>query len=222
MTNDAIEVASEWISAKDALANLSIGGRNPVEAQAMLAEYLRAGHLKARAEAVWISTEANLGKAWKSDLVSPEVERNIDVPVRYWRTDKHALTDRARWRWPFNKFFYTLGTNPIKRRMFKGVTFSHNSLAALQPDHFRSSKKKKSGRSLDVEARDAGWMEIVRISQEGRLNSDQYKTRKSLIEELYHRLQLPDETLRLGEGQIGEIASMVVKVLKPQHLADPE
>lgn len=216
MTNGSGEDGGEWMTANDALLKLMAKGMDPATAKSMLAEYLRDGLLSARVDAAWISTESNLNKAWKSEENGERVEQSIIVPVKYWRSDRRALDDRARWRWPFNKFFYTIATNPIKRRMLRGVSFSVQELVKLQPDLFPGEIKPKRGRNPDVSARDAGWMEIVRLSQEGQLNSDTFKTVTGLKDELQARLKLtPNGPSRLGEQQIKEIASMVIKVLKP-------
>ena len=216
MEGDATVEEVEWIAASDALDILTRGGENPVNVQAMLAEYLRAGSLRARAEAVWTTSENALGAAWKSDASSETVEREIEVPLRYWRSDKRALVDRARWRWPFNKFFYTVTVKPLKRRMFKGVRFNSGDLAKLQPGYFISSKKAPRGRKHDPSGRDRGWLALVAISQEGQLHSDQYKLQGDLEAEIQERLRRPNGKLALGQGQIREIASQVMNVLEPR------
>ena len=207
---------TEWISAKETLAVLSTEGRNPVSVKAMIADYLRDGLLEARAEAVWVSTEPNLGKSWKTDDVTADVERNIVVPVRYWRTDRRAETDRARWRWPYNKFFYTLAASPLKRRMFKGITFSTRDLTNLQPKDFSGRVTRPRGRNLDKGRRDAGWLEIVKLAQGEHFNLDFFETQNDLIEQLKTTLQDAEGNLRLGETQIAEIARMVHPLLKPR------
>lgn len=86
------------------------------------------------------------------------------VPVSYWRSDKRAAADRNRWQLPVNKFTYTVNVKPLKRRMLRGVELKLPDLERLRPTLFEPSKKSHGGRKHDVSARDAGWMEIVRIS----------------------------------------------------------
>lgn len=65
-------------------------------------------------------------------------------------------------------------------------------------------------------ARDAGWLEVVRISQDGMLHSGKFNTISSLKEELSFRLQQGKDKSRLGINQIDEIAKMVLPTLKPR------
>lgn len=213
---------AKWMAASDALNIMTRDGENPVDIQAMLAEYLRAGTLRARVSSVWTTTEKSLATAWKGLSSDSPVEHDIEVPVRYWRSDRRALDDRARWRWPVNKFFYTIAGKPLKRRMFAGVHFNTDDLAKLQPQYFTSVRKPRRGRKTDVSARDRGWLVVVTLSQDGLLHADKFKSQSELEVEMQDRLKLSNGMLALGQGQIREIASMVIKILKPQHVAISE
>lgn len=217
MLEDLANTDVEWISAKDALLQATERGHDPVAFKAAIAEYLRDELLTATAKAVWVSTEVNLTKAWKSHHSADDVERDITVPVRYWRSDKRATTDRPRWRWPYNQFFYTVSLNPVKLRMMTGVKFRIQDLKKLRPDIFGPAKRSTSGRKHDVSARDAGWLEIVRLATEGRLSYTIFKTGTDLQNELEERLQNADGTLRLGKTQVSEISRQVVLILKSAH-----
>lgn len=212
---------SEWILANDAYMHLIGKNVDPVTAKSSIADFLRDGYLQARAKGVWISTDTKLSEAWRSHATCSEVERDIDVPTKYWRSDLNAIPDRARWRWPCNQFFYTLSAKPRKRRMFRGVSLERKGLERLFPDIFRDIQKPKAGRKPDVSGRDAGWLEIVRISQEGPLDIDRFRTIESLIEELHARLLLGNgNTSRLGQNQVREIASQTWKALKPRRIIE--
>ncbi|WP_277981171.1 hypothetical protein [Sphingomonas phyllosphaerae] len=210
---------SEWILANDAYMHLIGKNVDPITAKSSIADFLRDGYLQARAKGVWISTDTKLSEAWRSHATCSEVERDIDVPTKYWRSDLNAIPDRARWRWPYNQFFYTLSLKPRRRRMFRGVSLERKGLERLFPDIFREIQKSKVGRKHDVSARDAGWLVIVELSQEGLLDKDTYPTAESLKVEMQHRLTMPDgDTLRLGQNQVGEIARHTWRRLKPRKI----
>ncbi len=103
--------------------------------------------------------------------------------------------------------------------MFRGVSLERKGLERLFPDIFREIQKSKVGRKHDVSARDAGWLVIVELSQEGLLDKDTYPTAESLKVEMQHRLTMPDgDTLRLGQNQVGEIARHTWRRLKPRKI----
>ncbi len=218
MTDEAATTDDRWIKAYDALQLAIARGEDPVAFKGAIAEYLRDGMLQARAKAVWTTSETNMLKAWRAQDTAEDVQLDVVVPVSYWRSDKRAAADRNRWQWPVNKFTYTVNVKPLKRRMIRGVELKLPDLERLRPTLFEPPKKSRGGRKHDVSARDAGWMEIVGISQDGLLNSDTYKTITSLKDEMKHRLQDADGDLRLGQKQIDEIAKQVVAVLKPRSV----
>lgn len=128
MTEQAANAEGEWISADDASKLAIERSEDIVTFQSSVAQLLRHGLLKARAEAVWIEKEPVLSKAWKNISSAENIERNILVPVNYWRSDIRASEDRERWRWPVNKFAYTINENPFRRRMIAGVEFCLSDL----------------------------------------------------------------------------------------------
>lgn len=216
MSGDERQVETRWIKASEALELAVEKGEDPVAFKGAVAEFLRDGLLTARAEAIWTTTEANMHKAWRTHKEAADITRDLIVPVNYWRYDKRAAHDRSRWRWPYSKFMYTINIKPLKRRMIMGVELSLNDLERLRPSLFKPIKKNRSGRPPEVIARDAGWLEVVRISQDGMLHSGKFKTITSLKEEMKFRLQQEDGKLRLGINQIDEIAGMVLPTLKPR------
>lgn len=207
---------SEWILANDAYMHLIGKNVDPITAKSSIADFLRDGYLQARAKGVWISTDTKLSEAWRSHATCSEVEQDIVVPTKYWRSDLNAISDRARWRWPYNQFFYTLSAKPRKRRMFRGVSLERKGLERLFPDIFRDTKKPTVGRPPNVSGRDAAWLVIVELSQEGILDSDNFTTIESLREEMDARLMLADGTSRLGQNQMKQIAKQTWQRLKPR------
>lgn len=46
-----------------------------------VAEFLRAGLLTARAEAIWTTTEVNMHKAWRTHKEATDITRDLTVPA---------------------------------------------------------------------------------------------------------------------------------------------
>ncbi|UZK70485.1 hypothetical protein OKW76_05425 [Sphingomonas sp. S1-29] len=214
---------SSWISASDAVdALVATGTIDTLAAKAMLADYLRDGRLSAKAKSVWINTASNAATlSWKIEPNNETVERDVMVPVRYWRSDKRALEDRSRWRWPTNQFYYTITVKPLKRRMFSGVRFDKAELHHLLPQVFAAVGKAKRGRPPEIEKRDAIWTEVVRMIFASELTRKNYPDQLSLTDALMDRLRYgPDGKLRAGQVQIREVAGMAHKLLGPADSAN--
>ncbi len=203
-----------WIKASDA-SDLAIRcGEDVVAFRAAAAEFLRDGRLRARAEAVWISCETNMNKAWESISTTENVERNIEVPVRYWRADIRAATDRNRWRWMLNNFACTIGTKPLKRRMIMGVEFLLDDLKDIKPNLFDGAAKKTRGPDKDIENIENGWLQIVRISQSTQgLNLERFRSAASLQKVIEDRLADANGHTKPGKEKIKGISSKVYKLL---------
>ncbi len=213
MVANAKGLTDDWLSANEAVRILTGQGQNPVDVKEMLADYLRDGLLKARAEAVWTTSELNLGKAWKTDEIAEDVRRDSPVPLQEWRTDKRAKADRDRWRWPYDKFFYTITSKPLKRRMFKGVRFSISDLAKLQPKAFLGVAPRTRGRKVDVARRDRGWLTVLELALGDRFHRGFFKDQNDLEQEMQNLLQDECGKLALGQNQIQEIARLVLPMV---------
>lgn len=218
MTKSESEVSSPkdgWTSAKDILA-ISINNQiDPLLVKNTLADFLRDGFLRVRVSATWISEETLLSRA----IIIPvagDVERNVIIEPKRWKSDKWHTSDRDRWRWPTNIFFHTLRRSPFKRRIFRGVSFSNDDLNRLRPDWFGSTKPQR-GRKHDTGPRDLGWLEVVELALSGELQKPEFETQARIAAELEQMLAVSGDNLRLGKNQIAEIAYKTASRLRAKR-----
>lgn len=154
-----MEEADEWLPARRTLAALTADGRNPADAEAMIASYLRNGHLRACADQIWRSDERFTQNAWKS---CPPDSIGGPIPRMYWRYEKAIIEDRAQWRFVADRFLVTTRLRPRRRIMMRGVRFNLHDLQILQPISFgKASTRPKRGRPVETEKRDAAWLALL-------------------------------------------------------------
>lgn len=210
--SEASNTTDDWISAKDVIAIAISNQIEPLLLKNALADFLRDGFLRVHVKATWISTETLLSRAIAIP-VEGEIERNVIVQTKLWRSDRWLAADQARWRWPTNTFFYTLRKSPIKRRIFRGVRFSNDDLKRLRPDWFGSTKPQR-GRKHDTGPRDLGWLAVMELALTGELQKSEFQIQARIAAELKEMLALPGDKLLLGENQIDEIAKKTAARLR--------
>ena len=192
--------SGDWISASDALKKYErlLGGR--AAAKETLAEHLRDGNLRAIAEQKWVSVEPTIKKAWKNEAERAEAENAVELKPALFRSSKRWLTDKADWRWPFDKASITFRTKPMKRHMLAGMKFASADLIKITgaPDPRSGGSPGKKEQWVTF------WHGMIDLAQVGRLNHANFPTQRKLRDELLegYGVDLSDKSITPATRQI--------------------
>jgi hypothetical protein len=189
---------SDWIPASEALELLKDHFSGSVATKQMLADRLRDGHLRARADRIWNTYETVLAKAWRSD---PDDDAkslvDVEIPTLIWRKSKRWRLDQENWRWPVNKFHVTCKVNPVERKMISGIRFYASDVQEFLKEvgAVADQKKRGGGRRPEEEAWTALTIALIQLERDGRLNSSCFDSQVDLRNEL---LELIGDAVKEG------------------------
>uniref|UniRef100_UPI003F70B054 hypothetical protein n=1 Tax=Blastomonas fulva TaxID=1550728 RepID=UPI003F70B054 len=128
MTGETESLAADWISAAAALQMMENAGYDTVTAKAVLADQLREGRIKIRADEIWTSDDVKLGNAWGRSPSKSDVMIDTEVPVSVFHRSKRWTKDPKHWKWMENKFYVTIQTKPRLRIIMLEVKFKSDDI----------------------------------------------------------------------------------------------
>lgn len=190
-----MEVAEEnieWLEPMQALTTLKPSFES-VRAKALIADWLRDGFVRAKAQKVWISNEPTLGRAWKNRAAAiPEADVLIDPKT--WEISPYWAEDRERWKWRTGRFVVTRRKKPAHRTILVGVTFAAPDILSMLRDGIKPQTiGKKVGRKPNY----IGWakfgLALVHLERTNGLNQSNLINKTQFAEKLY-RIMIADGT----------------------------
>ena len=199
-----------WISASEALEMLQpfFGGRRATKE--MLADLLRDGKLRARAERKWRSKQS--GARFKvPHKDSFEIECGLQIPPKLWRLSRQWSADQERWRWPRGDFLISCGAARTEYVFLKDVHFNREEVFAShrRGKEFTESLKKRGG---GVKTPADKWAiiteAVLRLERTGRLTKNEFGTAESLAHEIESN---PDIGPVLGRTVLEKFCGHIVR-----------
>lgn len=131
MSNNTSLKATRWVSASDTLLMLEKAGYDTITAKEVLADQLREGRIKLWASEAWNSDDLKLGKAWGKGPSKSDIVIEDEVPVTVFRRSKNWSRNHKNWNWMENRFYVTIQSKPVIRRILIGVAFDEFEINSL-------------------------------------------------------------------------------------------
>lgn len=178
MPND---VDLDWLSASDALNKIVTHRRDQYLVKHMLADLLKDGVVRARADRMWTSSKPTLNAAWRA-RASASAEHDVLLSPLIWQRSRFWLDDLELWRWTRNRFVVTAGLTPPERIILEGVRLRNADLEKVL-DTFPSmstAERARTGRPIKRDKWDMFWMGVVDIAHNQELNLGNFNSQEAL------------------------------------------
>lgn len=192
-----LPAAEEWLSPMDALA--IVEPHHGATAKSYIADKLKDGFIRCRASEMWESDRSTVSMAWKN-RDKDEIEYDVEVEARVWRSSRFWSEDLDLWRWEDNRFLITERKRPPNRIFLTGLSFAAEDVRNLvKGDAQAGARKGVGGRPKQIDAWTAFWHVVVELARENRLQPGQFASQAALREEILLELGprgLKDDTIK--------------------------
>ena len=196
----------EWETANSSLLRFEALYLDRVGAKSTLADCLRDGVLRARAEVVFESRERKIDAAWAAladdeDDDDDEAEPGpIAIPPQTWRRSKDWRGDQVDWRWPYNNFSVTTTATPFRRQLLKTVEFFREDVDRI----VRKRRLAAGGAPKRDQDWTLFWHNLIDIAKSDRMTSASFQSQAELNEEILEAIgyALDAETIKKPLAQV--------------------
>lgn len=217
----------QWYTIDEAEA-IVVGKLGP-DAQRYIAEGLKDGRIRAKADRQWVSNEINLNVAWRK-RAEHEGDMLLDAEVRpaIWRQSTNWPRDLARWRWSQNRFVITRrmrtsakGTPP-DRTIIVGLYLLKQDVQKLCD----RGKKNNGGGIVRYEKWAYLIHQFIDLERKGRITHESYPSKNHLIEAIWERVELlydPEHKVKtIGDTTAGRVAGHLWDLLAATPDTQPD
>lgn len=203
----ARRIIQEWYSPMEALK--VVERHHGALAKGLIADKLRDGLLRARAEQVWESDHPTLNAAWRDrNNADIDVETDVEIGRAFWRASRHWAFDLESWRWPDNRFVVTRRKKPADRTIIVGL-----KLWSEDVHNIAKPPREPGGRKANFE----GWAnlfdQILMIERTHNLSKSKFPKQvdfQNHILNIFRDLQVPNAA-RLDDDTLKRAAAAIWK-----------
>ena len=192
-----VQATEEWLTPLEALA--LVEPHHGAAAKVYLADKLKDGFIRCRATQMWESDRSTVNMAWKN-RDKDEIEEDVEVEARVWRSSRFWSEDLDLWRWDDNRFLITERKRPPNRIFLAGLSFAAEDVRQLvKGGQAVGARKGRGGRPKQMDAWTAFWHVVVSLARQNRLEPGRFASQSALREEILLELGprgLKDETIK--------------------------
>lgn len=181
-----VQATEEWLTPLEALA--LVEPHHGAAAKVYLADKLKDGFIRCRATQMWESDRSTVNMAWKN-RDKDEIEEDVEVEARVWRSSRFWSEDLDLWRWDDNRFLITERKRPPNRIFLAGLSFAAEDIHNLILDirHTRAQRG-PGGAPKRIDGWTAFWHVVVGLARNDKVQPGRYASqaefRREILDEL--------------------------------------
>lgn len=158
----------------------------PIDAKKLIADKIRDGEIGAFAKRTWVSREPNLRLARNAEPPKDAVKFGPISRTKLIGAESWA-DEALRWKWRRGIFHTVASTDPVKRRIFKGVRLVEEDILRLvaRAKAARQKDASNAGAPRKSEAWDELWLTTIDVLTKKPLDMNSPRSQKALIKDIF-------------------------------------
>lgn len=146
----------------------------------LIADKLRDGRIRARADRVWDTFESSQYVAWRKreeGLANPDaqVACDVDVETTIWEQSRFWNSDIETWRWPAGRFVITRRKSPPDRTIIEGLRLFKKDI-----DDLNKPPSKRGGKKPNYPGYANLFCAVLELERAKKLTRTEFPSKKSL------------------------------------------